>query len=122
DVVAIDRQPRQQLSVLGVALHQSIARIAVEGPSDRAVLAEVVDSDHLVTRTQQLGDEVAADESCGAGHENLQGRIGPVIPQMSTTSRPSSSSPRYARCGAPTTMTSESRSTVSRASKLGSGT
>src|SRR5437870_9962487 len=48
--------------------------------------------------------------------------MGPVMPQMSTTSRPSSSSSRYARWGAPTTITSESCSTFSSGSKVGSGT
>src|SRR5207237_9365493 len=103
DVIALGRQLCEQLDVLGVTLDQPVARIGVEAALDRPVLAEVVDADHVVARLQQLGDKVAAYETCRSGDENFQSRIGPMMPQMSTTSRPSSSSSRYARWGAPNT-------------------
>jgi hypothetical protein len=47
-----------------------------------------------VAGLQQLRDQVPADEAGRAGDEDFQSLMGPVIPQMSTTSRPSSSRPR----------------------------
>jgi hypothetical protein len=91
-VVAVGGQLDHELGILGVAFDEAIARMAVEAAADRSVLAEVVDADDLVAGLQQLADEVAADKPGGAGDEDLQSRIGPVMPQMSTTSRPLSSS------------------------------
>jgi hypothetical protein len=91
-MVAVGRQVDHQLRVFGVALDKAIAGMAVEAAADRSVLAEVVDADDLMTGLQQLGNEIAADEAGGAGDEDLQSLMGPVMPQMSTTSRPLSSS------------------------------
>src|SRR6266550_677570 len=120
DMVAVHRELGQEPGVLGVAVDQAVARIVVKRPRDRAVLAEVVDADHLVPGVEKLGDQVPANKTSCAGDEDLQRRMGPVTPQMSTTSRPSSSSLLYARCGAPTTITSDSRSTLSSGWKVGS--
>src|SRR6202022_1534520 len=62
---------------------------------------------------RRLGEEVSADEAGGAGDENLQSRIGPVMPQTSTTSRSLRSTCRYAQCGAAMTSTSDSAITRS---------
>ena len=91
-LVAVRGELGQKLRVLGVALDEVVARVAIEAALDRPVLAEVVDADNFMPRLQQVGDEVAADEAGGAGDKDLQSRMGPVMPQMSTTSRPSSSS------------------------------
>ena len=61
----------EERRILGVALDQSVARVVVERPPDRTVLTEVVDSDDLVPRVQELGDEISANESRRAGDENL---------------------------------------------------
>src|SRR5215467_6055635 len=92
DVVDARGKVGQEGGVLGVAFDQPVVRMAVVRAPHRPVLAEVVDAYDLVAGLEQLGDEVAADESARAGDENLQSRMGPVIPQMSTTSRPFSSS------------------------------
>src|SRR5207237_9983558 len=101
---------------------QPLVQSVDQCPAHRAVLTEVVDTDILVAGVTQLRDEIPADASGRAGDYNSQSLLGPVTHQMSTTSRPSSSSSRYARCGAPTTSTSDSRSTLSSGSKVGSGT
>ena len=93
-MVALAGELGQQAGVLGVALDKAVASVIVEAPPDRSVLAEVVDADDLVSGLKKVGDEVAADEAGRAGDEDFQRRMGPVMPQMSTTSRPSSSNAR----------------------------
>ena len=89
DLVAVRRELGQERDVLGVALDEPVARMAVVGLREAAVLAEVVDADDLVARLEQLRHEVAADEPGRAGDEDLHRRIpSPRAPQMSTTSRP----------------------------------
>jgi hypothetical protein len=89
DLVDVRGELRQEGDVLRVALGEAIARVTVIALLDPAVLREVVDPDDLVAVLQELGDEIAADESGGAGDENLQSRIpSPSAPQTSTTSRP----------------------------------
>ena len=92
DLVALGRELGQQLRVFGVALDQPVAGVVVEAARDRAVLAEVVDADDLVAGQQQVGDKIAADEAGSAGDQYFQSLIGPVMPQMSTTSWPARSS------------------------------
>ena len=91
-LVAVRGELGQKFGVLGVSLDEVVARVAVEAALDRPVLAEVVDADNFVPRLQQVGNEIAANETRGSGDKDLQSRMGPVMPQMSTTSRPSSSS------------------------------
>src|SRR5207247_8917559 len=120
-VVAVRGQLGQKLRILGVALDEPVARVVVERAAHPAVLAVVVDADDLVPGAKQLGDQVPADEPGGAGDEDLhprssgltticggggdefQRRMGPGIPQLSTTWRSPRSRPREARCWAPTT-------------------
>ena len=90
DLVATQRELAEQVHVLGVALHQLIAGIAVIAALDGTVFAEVVDADNLVLVAQELGHQVAGDEAGRAGDEHLHKRMPcPRIPQMSTTVRPS---------------------------------
>ncbi len=93
DLVAAADQLPEEIHVLGVSLHQPVTRVVVVALADRAVLAEVVQPDDLVTGLQQLGHQVAVDEAGCAGDEDAhQRRIPPpTAPQTSTTSRPSSS-------------------------------
>ncbi len=91
-LIAVRGQLGQQLRVFRVALDELVAGVVVEAALDRAVFAEVVNADDLVPGLQEVGDEISADEPGGAGDEDLQSRIGPVMPQMSTTSRPVRSS------------------------------
>jgi hypothetical protein len=85
----------QERDILGVALHEPIRRVVVVALRHPAVLAEVVDADHLVACLEQLVDEVAADEARGAGDQDLHSRMPwPVTPHTSTTSRPPTSMPR----------------------------
>jgi hypothetical protein len=91
DVVALGGQLDHQLGILRVALDQPVARMRVVAAPHGPVFAEVVQADDLVPGLEQVGDEVAADEPAGAGDQELQSLMGPVIPQMSTTSRLSSS-------------------------------
>jgi hypothetical protein len=72
-VIAAHRQLGQQLDVLGVALNQLVAGIAVVRAFDRPVLAVVVDPDDLIAGLEKLRDEVSANESGGARNEDLQG-------------------------------------------------
>ena len=89
DLIDVGRQLRHQPDVLRVALDEPVARVVVVRLRDPAVLAEVVQTDDLVTRLQQVRDEIAADEAGRPGDENLQSRIpSPSAPQISTTSRP----------------------------------
>ena len=67
----------QQADVLGVALDAPVARVVVVGLVERAVLREVVEPDDLVARREQLLDEVAGDESGGAGDEDLHASRSP---------------------------------------------
>src|SRR5205085_2953519 len=71
DLIAVCGQLREQRRILGIALDEAIGRVGVVGARHAAVLREVVDADDLVTRGQQLLDEIAADETGGAGDENL---------------------------------------------------
>src|SRR5882762_2650518 len=92
ELVAVRGQVGHQFRVFGVALNEVVARVLVEAAFDRAVFAEVVNSDNVVAGVQEIGDEISADEPRRASNEDLQSRIGPVMPQMSTTSRPARSS------------------------------
>jgi hypothetical protein len=73
-LVAVECKLGEQLRVLGVTLDEAIAGIVVVAAPDRAVLAEVVDTDYLMSRLQQLGDQVSADEAGRARDEDLQSR------------------------------------------------
>src|ERR1700680_1834604 len=121
-LIAIDCQVGQELDVLVVSLDEPVSGVGVIAALDRSVLAVVVDPDHLVAGLQQLRHEVTADESRSAGDEDLQSRMGPVMPQMSTTSRSPRFSFRYALCGAAMTMISESLITLSSGANVGSWT
>jgi hypothetical protein len=95
DLVAVGSELTEQCHVLGVAADEAVARVAVVALGERAVLAEVVDADHVMTGLEELRDKVPADEPGGSGDKDLQSRIPPPIaPQMSTTSRPPIASPR----------------------------
>ena len=91
-MVGVGGKLGQKFGVLGVAFHEPVARVAVIAAPHGPVLAVVVDAYDLVPGLEQLGDEVPADEAGRSRDENFQRRMGPVMPQMSTTSRPSSSS------------------------------
>jgi hypothetical protein len=93
-VVAVGGVLGQQLGVLGVTFDQAIARVGVEAALDRPVLAVVVDPDDLVPGAEQVGDEISANKPGSPGYQYLQSLIGPVTPQMSTTSLPLSSNVR----------------------------
>src|SRR5688572_20825275 len=109
DLVDVRRQLGQERHVLGVALDKPIGGMVVVALRHPAVLAEVVDADNLVAVRQELIYEVAADETSGACDEDPHRRMPwPVTPHTSTTSRPPTSRPRYARCGAPSTSRSAS--------------
>src|SRR5262249_36194925 len=123
DLVDVCRQLGHQGDVLRVALDEPVARVDVVGLGQPAVLAEVVEPDHLVARIEQLGDEIAVDEPRGAGDEDLHRRMpDPRAPQMSTTSLPPTWRPRYALWGTPSTRTSLSWSTQSRVVRRSSWT
>src|SRR5205085_10178204 len=92
DVVGVGGKLGQQVGVLGVAFHEPVARVVVVAAPHGPVLAVIVEADDLVPGLEQLGDEVTADEARCSGDEDLQSLIGPVMPQMSMISRPSSSS------------------------------
>ena len=88
-------------------LDEAVGGIVVIGALDRPVLRVVVDADDLVPRREQLRDQVAVDEPGSAGDEDLHSWMPPPIaPQTSTTSRPRTSSERYAAWGAPRTRIS----------------
>jgi hypothetical protein len=93
-VVAVHGQLGEQLGVLGVTLDEPVAGVVVVTAPDGSVFAEVVDADDFVPGLQQLRDQVATDEPGRPGDEDLQSLIGPVMPQMSTTSRSLRSSSR----------------------------
>ena len=95
-LVAVRRQPGEQVDVLRIALDEAVAWVVVVRAGERAVLAEVVDPDDFVPVLQQVRHEVAVDEPGGAGDEDLHSRIpSPSAPQTSTTSLPVSKvSPR----------------------------
>src|SRR5207253_11502485 len=81
DMVAASRELGQERRILGVAFDQAVPRVVVEGAPDRAVLAEVIDPDHLVAGVQQLGDEVPADESRCASDESFHAlSVGLALP------------------------------------------
>src|ERR1700674_1541421 len=90
--VSVARELGQQRRVLGVALYETVARVVVKAALERPVLAVVVDTDDLVAGVQQVGDEIPRNETRGTGDEDFQSRIGPVMPQMSTSSRRARSS------------------------------
>src|SRR5450759_6033303 len=95
DLVAVGSELTEQCHDLGGAADETLARVAVVALGERAVLAEVVDADHVMTGLEELRDKVPADEPGGSGDKDLQSRIPPPIaPQMSTTSRPPIASPR----------------------------
>jgi hypothetical protein len=54
-LIAVRGQLGQQLGVLRVTLDKAVARVVVEASLDRAVLAEVVDSDNVVAGLQEIG-------------------------------------------------------------------
>jgi hypothetical protein len=56
ELIAVRRQLGQQLWVLCIALDEAVARVVVEASLDRAVLAEVVNSDDLVAGLQEISD------------------------------------------------------------------
>jgi hypothetical protein len=92
ELVAVARELGEELRVFGVALDETVARVVVEAALERTVLGVVVDADDLVAGVEQVGDEIPGNKPGSAGDENSQSRMGPVIPQMSTTSRPARSS------------------------------
>src|SRR5439155_10064654 len=95
DLVAFESEPGQKRDVLGVTLDQPVSGMAVVAFAQGTVLAEVVDADDLVPGSQQLFDQVAADEAGGPGDEDLHAVMPRLVkPQMSTSSLPSSSSSR----------------------------
>ena len=70
DLVAVGGQLAHERNVLGIALHEAIARMVVVRLGQRAVLAEIVEADDLVAGLEQLRDEIAIDEPGGAGDED----------------------------------------------------
>src|SRR6478672_9618417 len=102
DLVAVRCELAHEPGVLGVTLHEPVARVVVVRLGQPAVLAEVVEPDDVVTRLEELRDEIAVDEPGGAGDEDPHySRIpSPSAPQTSTTSLPPTSSDRYGLCGA----------------------
>ena len=70
DLIAVRGELRQQRDVLGIALDEPVARVTVVRLGQPTVLREVIEPDDVVPGLQQLGDEVAVDESGGAGHED----------------------------------------------------
>ena len=102
DLVAVGGELGDEAGVLGVALDEPVAGVAVVRLDQPAVLAEVVEPDDLVAGLEQLRDEVAVDEPGGAGDEDAHYSLipSPRAPHTSTTSLPPTSRPRYALCGA----------------------
>src|SRR5438132_13678975 len=114
----------EKSGVLDVAYDQSIARMIVERMANWPVLAEVVNTGHLVSGLQELLDEVAADEARGTCKQDVHAPYSliplPSTPHTSTTSLPFVARLRYASWGAPKIRMSEFRTTVSRGSSCGS--
>src|SRR5215475_12315172 len=125
-MIAVGDQAAQQLDILRIAAREMIAGMAVIALGDRAILAEIVDADHLVAGGQKLLHQIAADEASRAGDQNFHAKI--FIPslfipslfiqqtsygsarQRSTTILPASrsrSKARYCACGVATITMSE---------------
>ena len=69
-LVDIGCQFRHEPDVLGVAFDEAVAGMVVIRLRQAAVLAEVVEPDHLVPGLEELRDEIAVDEPGGAGDED----------------------------------------------------
>ena len=65
--VAVGKQPSEQLDVFGITANECVARVGIVAPSYLAILREVVDSDNLMTRAQEVFDEIAHDEARRSG-------------------------------------------------------
>jgi len=70
DLIALGGEFAHEPDVLGITLHEPVARVAVVRLRQRPVLAEVVEPDHVVTRFEQFGNEIAVDEPGRAGDED----------------------------------------------------
>jgi hypothetical protein len=71
EVVAVGKQRGEQFDIARVALDESVIGILVVVSNDPAVLGQVVDPDDFVATSQQLSNDIAANEAGRAGDQNL---------------------------------------------------
>jgi hypothetical protein len=74
DLVAVRGELCDERRILRIALHEPVARVLVVRLDQRAVLAEVIETDDLVAGVEQLGHQVAVDEAGRAGDQDAQVR------------------------------------------------
>src|SRR5437660_12287841 len=88
EMIAVGEQLLDQIAVFGITLNEFVPRVAVIRFLERAILTEIVEPGHLVIRSEEFLDQIAADEPRRAGSGCFHSRSGPSSRRCSPASWP----------------------------------